>query len=72
MHGPSPAERILMDDWIRDLVAFVNDQPDYEYGTRSADEYKVMTPEGTIEIQKDGRWDSLLQLMDVFSGRSET
>ncbi|GKZ72316.1 hypothetical protein AnigIFM60653_006407 [Aspergillus niger] len=71
MHGPSPAERILMDDWIRDLVAFVNDQPDYEYGTRSADEYKVMTPEGTIEVQKDGRWDSLLQLMDVFSGRSE-
>ncbi|BCR99630.1 uncharacterized protein AKAW2_41313A [Aspergillus luchuensis] len=72
MHGPSPAERVLMDDWIRDLVAFVNDQPDYDYGTRSADEYKVMTPEGKIEVQKDGRWDSLLQLMDVFSGRSES
>ncbi|PYI00327.1 alpha/beta-hydrolase, partial [Aspergillus sclerotiicarbonarius CBS 121057] len=71
MHGPSPADRALMDDWIRDLAAFVNDEEGYQYGTRSADEYKVMTPEGKIELQQDPRWEGLLQLMDVFSGRLE-
>ncbi|OOF93262.1 hypothetical protein ASPCADRAFT_517424 [Aspergillus carbonarius ITEM 5010] len=71
MHRPSGADRALMDDWIRDLAAFVKDERGYAYGTRSADEYKVMTPDGKIEVQKDPRWEGLLQLMDVFSGRPE-
>ncbi|GMF78450.1 unnamed protein product [Aspergillus oryzae] len=70
MHGPNPAERHLMDNWIHDLVAFVNGDNGHSYGTKECDEYKVMTPDGNIEIQKDPRWDELLKLMDVFSGFS--
>ncbi|KAH8669160.1 Alpha/Beta hydrolase protein [Xylariales sp. PMI_506] len=67
-HGPTPAEMQLMNDWIRDLVAFVHDEEDYQYGTQEANEFKVMTPKGKIEIQKDPRWEELLQVMDLFSG----
>lgn len=70
MHGPTSAERQLMDEWIRDLSAFVHDKEGYTYGTTEPDEYKVMTPEGRIEIQKDGQWGELLQIMDLFSGMS--
>ncbi|KAL4908203.1 hypothetical protein BDW74DRAFT_188393 [Aspergillus multicolor] len=70
MHGPTPAERQLMHEWIRDLVAFVNDESDYVYGTKTVDEVKVATPEGQIEIQKDARWAELLDLMEVFAGSS--
>ena len=57
-----------MNDWIRDLVAFVNDEKNYSYGTQRIDEFKVMTPEKKIEIQKDARWSELLKLADHFSG----
>ncbi|KAL5048947.1 hypothetical protein BDW71DRAFT_213165 [Aspergillus fruticulosus] len=70
MHGPTPAERQLMHAWIRDLVAFVNAESDYVYGTKEVDEVKVATPEGRIEIQKDPRWTELLDLMGVFAGSS--
>ncbi|PYI32506.1 alpha/beta-hydrolase [Aspergillus indologenus CBS 114.80] len=68
MHGPTPEETVLLDTWIRDLAAFVNNEAGYSYGTHVVDEYKVMTAEGKIEIQKDTRWEPLLKLMDVFSG----
>ena len=57
-----------MDDWIRDLRAFVHDEESYRYGTTRADEYKVMTPEMTIRIEEDKRWSELLQVMDIFPG----
>ncbi|KAF4344532.1 triacylglycerol lipase II precursor [Fusarium beomiforme] len=66
-HGPTPAERDLMDTWIRDLRAFVNDEEGYLYGTALSTEYKVMQPQGTIGIERDGRWEELLQVMDIFS-----
>jgi len=68
LHGATPEERLLMEDWIRDLVAFVNDGKDYSYGTKSIGEYKVMTPEKKIEVQRDARWVELLKLADHFSG----
>lgn len=68
LHGPTKNEYRLMEDWIRDLVAFMRDEEDYEYGTLQPDSYKVITPEGKIEIQKDQRWEELLKLADVFSG----
>ncbi|KAL3479092.1 Alpha/Beta hydrolase protein [Aspergillus californicus] len=68
MHGPSQAERELMHKWIGDLVAFVNNETDYVYGTKKADEVKVATPTGKIEIEKDTRWAELLDLMEVFAG----
>ncbi|KAL4921722.1 Alpha/Beta hydrolase protein [Aspergillus aurantiobrunneus] len=68
MHGPTSAERQLLHEWVRDLVAFVNDKPGHVYGTEKADEVKVATPEGRIEVQKDTRWVELLDLLEVFAG----
>ncbi|KAM0238443.1 hypothetical protein ACHAPO_003408 [Fusarium lateritium] len=66
-HNPTPEERQLMDEWISDLRAFVNDEDGHDYGTSQATEYKVMQPQGTIGIETDGRWEELLQVMDIFS-----
>ncbi|CCF43084.1 hypothetical protein CH063_12891 [Colletotrichum higginsianum] len=68
-HGPSPAERVLMEEWIETLVAFVNGSDTYEHGTRTVEEMKVMTPEGTIEIRPDNRWDELVSLGKIFAGK---
>lgn len=68
MHGPTEQELVLMKDWIRDLVAFVGAEDEYRYGTKEIDDFKVATPERTIEIQKDTRWKELLELADTFSG----
>ena len=57
-----------MGDWILDLKMFLEDNKEYKYGTNQPDEYKVITPKGRIEIQKDPRWEELLELADVFSG----
>ena len=46
----------------------MNDGKDYSYGTKSIGEYKVMTPEKKIEVQRDARWVELLKLADHFSG----
>ncbi|KAH7410565.1 Alpha/Beta hydrolase protein, partial [Cadophora sp. MPI-SDFR-AT-0126] len=68
LHGPTPEERVLMEDWIRDLVAFVNGEKDHLYGTQRIEEFKVMTSERKIEVQTDARWSELLKLADHFSG----
>lgn len=56
-----------MEDWIEQFVAFANDDQQYDFGTRAIDEIKVATPDGTIEIQKDQRWESLVRLGGVFA-----
>jgi len=33
LHGPTDLERTLMETWIEDLVRFVNDDREYDYGT---------------------------------------
>ncbi|TDZ20062.1 putative esterase/lipase [Colletotrichum orbiculare MAFF 240422] len=65
-HGPTPAEMQLMQDWIQILVALVNDDREYDFGTKSVDEMKVMTPEGTIEVRPDERWDELVECLPAF------
>ncbi|KAF9883410.1 hypothetical protein FE257_003493 [Aspergillus nanangensis] len=67
-YGPTPSERALMEDWIRILVAFVNNDESYQYGTQTVQEMKVITPAGSIEIQEDERWDELLRIGQIFSG----
>jgi uncharacterized protein YaiE (UPF0345 family) len=67
MHGPTAADRTLMDKWIKQFVAFVNNNQDYEFSTRAIDEMKVATPDGTIKIQNDQRWENLVKLGDVFA-----
>lgn len=66
-HGPTPKERTLMQDWIKILVAFVNDE-EYNFGTKTLQEMKVATARGEIEIQGDERWEELLRISEVFSG----
>lgn len=58
-----------MEDWIQILVNFVNDTQDYEYGTKSVEEMKVLTPEATIEVRPDERWSELVQLGNIFAGK---
>ena len=56
-----------MEEWIRILVAFVDDDPNYDFGTRSIRQVKVATPERKVEVQEDERWDQLLDLSNVFA-----
>ncbi|KAF9890763.1 hypothetical protein FE257_005632 [Aspergillus nanangensis] len=67
MHGPTSDERKIMDDWVKDLAAFVGDDRGHSYGTEAKNEMKVVTPRGTIEVQQDARWEELLELMGIFS-----
>ena len=53
---------MLMKDWIRDLVAFVNDRREYKYGTKGIEDFNVATPKGKIEIEEDGRWKEFVGL----------
>lgn len=57
-----------MEEWIQILVAFVKDDRDFEFGTKTIEEMKVATPTGTIEVQQDDRWDELVRIGDIFSG----
>ncbi|KAH8687309.1 carboxylesterase [Tricladium varicosporioides] len=72
LHGPTPRERKLMEEWVIDLAMFLRNEKAFKYGTEMPDEYKVVTPEGEIEVQKDPRWEELLELADIFSGVAGT
>ncbi|EXK24125.1 hypothetical protein FOMG_19134 [Fusarium oxysporum f. sp. melonis 26406] len=69
-HGPTPEERILMQDWINGLAAFVAGDASYDYGTSRPNEHKVITGDGWLEVQVDARWAELLEVGKVFSGKS--
>lgn len=56
-----------MEEWIRILVAFVHEDEEYEFGTSSLEQIKVMTSKGTIEVQDDQRWEELTRLGEVFA-----
>lgn len=68
-YGPTSAERRLMEDWIKILVSFVQGDQEYEFGTKSVSDMVVATPQGQIAVQKDERWDELLETSDVFAGK---
>lgn len=57
-----------MKDWIQILVAFVNNDESYEYGTNTVQEMKVATPQGRIEIRMDERWNELTKIGEILSG----
>lgn len=57
-----------MKDWISILVAFVNDNATYQFGTTSIEQLKVITPAGLVEIQSDSRWAELINIGKVFAG----
>lgn len=56
-----------MKDWIQILTAFVNDDKEYEFGTTSINQMKVMTPEGGIKILLDERWEELIKIGNIFA-----
>ncbi|KAI8941620.1 hypothetical protein NX059_002833 [Plenodomus lindquistii] len=66
--GPTPEEKRLMREWIEILVAFVNDDEQFEFGTTKIEQMKTVTPKGTIEIQPDKRWNDLIAVGRVFAG----
>ncbi|KAL4972738.1 Alpha/Beta hydrolase protein [Aspergillus desertorum] len=66
-YGPTPPERRLMEEWIKNLVAFVNDDASFEFGTRTVQEMKVVSPEGVIEIENDERWEELLRIGEILA-----
>ncbi|KAL4965230.1 alpha/beta-hydrolase [Aspergillus stella-maris] len=66
-YGPTPDECVLMEGWIKNLVAFVNDDGEFGFGTRGIEEMKAVTPEGKIEVRKDERWEELLAVGEVFA-----
>lgn len=55
-----------MDEWIKMLVALVQDDSSYDFGTKTEKDLKVATPEATIEIRPDDRWDELVKLGEIF------
>lgn len=59
-----------MEDWIKILVAFVQDDDGFSLGTSTVQELKVATPEATVEVQPDERWDQLLEIGKVFAGKA--
>lgn len=58
----------MMEDWVGILVAFVNDDLAYDFGTPSIRDLKVLTSEGGIEIREDARWDRLLRRTKSYLG----
>ncbi|KAL2822889.1 alpha/beta-hydrolase [Aspergillus granulosus] len=69
-YGPTAPEKVLMHDWIQNLVAFVNDNETFEFGTGNIEEMKVVSPEGAIGIQRDERWEELLRIGETFAQSS--
>lgn len=59
-----------MDEWIEILVAFVKDDKNYVFGTKSAAEMKVATSDAAIEIEFDEKFEKLATLGDVFAGKA--
>ena len=68
LHGPTPKERELMDEWIKILVAFVNNDKSYDFGTRSVNDMKVASSDATVKVETDVQWETLAGLGDVFAG----
>ena len=57
-----------MKEWIGILVAFVNGDSSYDFGTANVEELKTVTPAGTIETRPDTRWAELIAVGKVFAG----
>jgi hypothetical protein len=67
---PTPEEHCLMKDWIGILVAFVNGDRTYDFGTTRVEELKSITPAGKIEVRPDLRWEELIVIGKVFAGQA--
>lgn len=67
-HGPTAKEQTLMKDWIDNLVAFMQDDGQFDFGTRSVADMKVVTADGQIKVEEDQKYSSLVDLARVFTG----
>ena len=57
-----------MYEWIRVLAAFVSGDNLYDFGTKSIEDIKVITPDGNIGVRSDERWEELIEIGKFFSG----
>lgn len=57
----------MMSEWIRNLIAFVQNDKDFDFGTRQVDQHKIVSPEMKIEVVTDGRFKELSALGGVFA-----
>ncbi|KAG8420756.1 hypothetical protein J3458_002687 [Metarhizium acridum] len=64
---PTDEERKMLDAWVKILVAFVGGDEDFDFGTRTIDEVKVLTSNRNITIEKDVRYSELRELGATFS-----
>ncbi|KAH0592042.1 hypothetical protein MHUMG1_10253 [Metarhizium humberi] len=64
---PTDEERKMLDTWVKILVAFVGGGEDFDFGTRTIDEVKVLTSKMDVAIEKDARYNELRELGAIFS-----
>ncbi|EFZ03017.1 carboxylesterase/lipase domain protein [Metarhizium robertsii] len=64
---PTDEERKMLDTWVKILVAFVGGDEDFDFGTRTIDEVKVLTSKMDVAIEKDARYNELRELGAIFS-----
>lgn len=57
-----------MRKWIQNLNAFVQDDAQFDFETRSIDEFKVIDKQGDIKIEKDSQYETLKKLGQIFAG----
>lgn len=57
-----------MEEWSQILVAFVNDDQSYDFGTTAIEDFKVATPDRKVKVQRDPEWEDLLSKGKVFAG----
>lgn len=57
----------MMGKWIRNLVAFVQNDKDFDFGTRQIDQHKIVSSDMKIEVVTDDRFKELSALGSVFA-----
>lgn len=57
----------MLDTWVKILVAFVGGDEDFDFGTRTIDEVKVLTSKMDVAIERDARYSELRELGAIFS-----
>lgn len=57
----------MMSEWIRNLIAFVQNDKDFDFGTRQIEEHKVVSPDMKIAVVTDDRFKELSALGSVFA-----
>ncbi|KAJ4191883.1 hypothetical protein NW767_010790 [Fusarium falciforme] len=66
-HGPTAEEKAMMSEWIGNLVAFVQNDKEFDFGTRQIEQHKIVSPDMKIEVVTDGGFKELSALGSDFA-----